>query len=246
MGLKSEIKTKVKEILDTNFGIIKVDYVPDIEDPKLIFGNKGLQFEGVVLYIDMRNSTKILSQKNRKVVAKIHMAYFHAILKIAENSDGEVRSFNGDSILVFFNGNRKETINNAVEMALKIKFILSNEDGIKNYIEKYFKVDYGIGIDFGHILCTKIGLAKRPNKKDLIWIGHAVNKSTVISDEGNSPYNIGISKVIYDNLFDELKFELSENYFGTKMNKKICERGFLEYDGNQEEYYYTNYECQID
>lgn len=101
MGLKEDIVSKVKEIMDTNFEVTDVTYVPDINDTKLTFGNTGLRFSATVLFIDMRGSTKILNKHNRRTVAKIHMAYFHTVTKIAKSLGGEVRSFNGDSMLAF-------------------------------------------------------------------------------------------------------------------------------------------------
>lgn len=246
MGLKDDIKKEVKNILDTKFDVEDVSYVPDIENSKLIYGNKGLQFEGTVLYVDMRGSTSILSKHNRPVVAKIHMSYFHAILKIAEIYNGEVRSFNGDSVLVFFEGNSKLTLNFAVMAAMKMTYIISSNEGINNELQKYSTVDFGIGIDFGHILCTKIGLAKKPNNKDLIWIGHAVNKSTVISDSRKSPYHVGISSVVYSNLNDNVKYHTQKNYWGQEEKINMWTKGYITYDGKQEEYYYTNYYFTVD
>ncbi|MBL7979866.1 MAG: hypothetical protein JNN12_16130 [Bacteroidetes Order II. Incertae sedis bacterium] len=246
MGLKDDIKKEVKNILDTKFDVEDVSYVPDIENSKLIYGNKGLQFKGTVLYVDMRGSTTILSKHNRPVVAKIHMSYFHAILKIAEIYDGEVRSFNGDSVLVFFEGNSKLTLNFAVMAAMTMTYIISSNEGINNELQKYSTVDFGIGIDFGHILCTKIGLVKKPNNKDLIWIGHAVNKSTVISDSRKSPFHVGISSVVYSNLNDNVKYHTQKNYWGQEEKINMWTKGYITYDGKQEEYYYTNYYFTVD
>lgn len=102
MALKEDIKNKVKAILEEDFEVIDVSYVPKINDSKLTFGNTGLKFTGSVIFIDMRGSTKILNKHNRKTVAKLHMAFFHTIVKIANSNDGHVRSFNGDSALIFF------------------------------------------------------------------------------------------------------------------------------------------------
>jgi class 3 adenylate cyclase len=246
MGLKSDIIKEVKDILDNKFDVEEVDYVPDIENSKLTYGNKGLQFEGTVLYIDMRGSTTILSKHNRPVVAKIHMSYFHAILKIAEIHNGEVRSFNGDSVLVIFYGNNKVTLNSAVTAAMQMSYIISSNEGINEYLSKYSIVDFGIGIDFGHILCTKIGLARKPNNKDLIWIGHAVNKSTVISDSCKYPLHIGIAGVVYNNLNDNLKYVTTKNYWGMDEKIDIWTKGYLSYNGNTEIYYYTSYHITIE
>lgn len=239
MGLKDDIKKEVKKILDAKFDVENVEYVPDIENPKLTYGNKGLLLEGTVLYIDMRGSTNILTKHNRPIVAKIHMSYFHAILKIAEKYNAEVRSFNGDSVLVFFPGKPNKSVNIAVTAALQMIYIISSDEGINQDLQKYSAVDFGIGIDYGHILCTKIGLAKRPNKKDLIWIGHCVNKSTVISDACKYPHHVGISKVVYDNLNETLKYSKKKNNWGLIEKKDIWHSSYLSYNELSEEYYYS-------
>ena len=118
MGLKQDITDKVKAIMDEEFKIEDVTYVPDIKNSKLTFGNTGLKFEATVLYIDMRGSTEILNKHNKASVAKMHMAYFHTVVKIAKSLGGEVRSFNGDSMLVFFQGTTKQSLSNAVQAAM--------------------------------------------------------------------------------------------------------------------------------
>lgn len=240
MSLKNDIISDVKNILDAKFDVEDVNCVPDIENSQLTYGNKGLQFEGTVLYVDMRGSTGILTKHNRPVVAKIHMAYFNAILKVAQSTNGEVRSFNGDSVLVFYHGNNKLALNNAVKAAMNMRYIISSPDGINSLLSKYSEVDFGIGIDFGHILCTKIGLARTPNNKDLIWIGHAVNKSTVISDECKSPYYVGVSKIVYDNLNENNKYVTKKNVWGDA-KVDIWQQGYITYNGKSEIYYFTDY-----
>ncbi len=97
MGLKEDIKNKVKSILDEKFEITDISYIPKLDDSKLTFGNTGLRFKGSVLFIDMRGSTAVLNKHNKPTVAKLHMAFFHTIVKIANSLEGHVRSFNGDS-----------------------------------------------------------------------------------------------------------------------------------------------------
>jgi class 3 adenylate cyclase len=241
MSLKNDIISDVKNILDTKFDVEEVTYVPDITNSKLTYGNTGLQFEGTVLYVDMRGSTAILTKHNRPIVAKIHMAYFHAILKVAQLLNGEIRSFNGDSVLVFFHGNNKNTLNNAVYAAMQMTYIISSDDGINTHLAKYSPVNFGIGIDFGHILCTKIGLSRTPNNQDLIWIGHAVNKSTVISDKCTSPYHVGVASIVYDNLNDNMKYTTKKNAWGYEEKISMWTQGYITYNGQNEIYYFTNW-----
>lgn len=245
MSLKDDITKKVQEIMDTNFTVEEVTYVPEITDTKLTFGNKGLKFEATVLNIDMRGSTAILNKHNKSTVAKIHMAYFHTIVKIAGKLGGYVRSFNGDSMLVFFPGTTKVTLSNAVKAAMHMKYMLNdNSSGINTLLAKYSSIDFGIGLHDGKILCTKIGVGGESNNKGLFWAGNAVNMAVKLSDKAQSPDHILISEFVYNNLTDEVKFDEKKDKMGNKYNHDIwtkVTRDF-EYNGTNENYYMTSYQ----
>lgn len=243
MGFEDDIKKKVSTILDEKFEVEEVTSVPDIANPKLTFGNKGLEFEATVLYIDMRGSTEVLNSHNKPVVAKIHMAYFHTIVKIANSLGGEVRSFNGDSMLVFFAGTTKEILNKAVQAAMQMVYMIGHEEnGINKMLSKYTKIDFGIGLDDGKILCTKIGVGGDSNNKDLIWIGNPVNKSTVLSDHAKKHENIYISKRVYECLNDDMKYyNTSTNAWGEEVHTDMWQYCVFEYNGQTESCYHTSY-----
>ena len=238
--MEKNIEDKIKEIIDTKFEVTDITTVPDLDDKRLTFSNTGLHFESTTLYIDMRGSTKILNKHNRTSVAKLHKAYFYIIVKIAKSLGGEVRSFNGDGMLVFFQGTTKTTLSNAVKSAMQMKYMLTENEVVKKKLEKYSSIDFGIGIDHGKILCTKVGLAGT-NNRDLVWIGNAVNKSVKIGDKLSAPNHIGISSFVYSNLNDEVKYHTKED--GSKVDMWI--QGYFTYNENTEIYYYTNYWWRI-
>jgi len=242
MGLKSEITEKVKDILDTNFETEEVTYVPEITNSKLTFGNKGLLFEATVLYIDLRDSTAILNKHNKSTIAKIHKAYLHTTVKIATSLGGHVRSFNGDSVLAFFQGTSKRTLSNAVKAAMQIRYMLAHsESGINTLLAKYSAVDFGIGMDDGKILCVKVGIGGDDNTKDLIWIGNAVNKSVVISDNCKASEYIGISSYVYSNLEDDVKYGTQKNYWGQVEKVDMWKPYQIVYNGKYETFYKTSW-----
>lgn len=245
MALKDDIKSKVKTILDQNFVVTDISYIPKIDDTKLTFGNTGLKFTGSVLFIDLRGSTKVLNSHNRTTVAKLHMAFFHTIVKIANDNSGHVRSFNGDSALIFFHGDYKATISDAIRCAMKIKYMIDNsEGGINELLKKYSKLDFGIGIDHGNILCTKVGVGGEHNR-DIFWIGNAVNKSTVLGDTSKNPNHIAISSYVYGNLLDEVKYGIQKNAYGQDVKVDMWKRGTFTYNDNIESYYYTNWHWTV-
>jgi len=238
--LKENIENKVNEIINTPFDVTDINTVPDIDDARLTFANTGLRFNAITLYIDMRGSTEILNKHHRTSVAKLHKAYFHIIVKIVKSLDGEVRSFNGDGMLVFFQGTTKGTLSNAVISAMKIKYMLAKNSTIVKTLEKYSAINFGIGIDYGKVLCSKVGVSGT-NNRDLVWIGNTVNKSVKIGDKLTSPNHIGISSFLYDNLLDEVKYGTSTDIFGKQSTQNMWTKNQFTYNGQDETYYSTHF-----
>lgn len=244
MGLKDDIISKAKEIELTTFKVTPITYVPTIDTSTLTFGCTGLEFEATVLYIDMRSSTKLLNSHQKRVVAKLHMIYYHAVVKISKANGGEIRSFNGDSLLVFFQGTTKKELSIAVKTAMQIRYAIT--DLVNDKLSSYMDIDFGIGLDKGKILATKVGVGGTDTTKDLIWIGNAVNKSTVISDSCKSPKYVGISKYVYDNLEDYVKYGKQKDLFGNEVTVDMWSSYSFEYNGIYETCYRTNWFYYVD
>ena len=194
----------------------------------------------------MRDSTEVLNKHNKPTIAKIHKAYLHTTVAIAKSLGGEVRSFNGDSVLAFFQGTTKQSLSNAVKAAMQIRYMIASSDsGINNLLSKYSAVNFGIGLDHGTILCAKVGIGGDNNTKDLIWIGNSINKSVIISDECSEYSYIGISKFVYDNLLDEVKYGSQENNWGQKTNVDMWTSYSVKYNGEFQTFYKTSWQWTI-
>lgn len=242
MSLRKDVNEKVKEIINTNFEVEDVDYIPDISNSKLTFGNKGLRFEATVIHIDIRKSTETLNNHNRQTVGKILMSYYHTIVKTAKYCGGDVRSFNGDSLLVFFPGTTKSTLSNCVSAAMLMRYLLNDfENGVGSKINKYSAIDFGIGIDDGKVLCTKVGLGGDSNTQDLIWIGNAVNKAVKLSDFARLPNAINISSYVYSNLNDQEKIGKEKDMWGNEIDINMWSSDSFEYNNKWETYYKTSW-----
>lgn len=243
MTLKENIQSKAKEIQDTAFTIKDITFIPSIETkhPGLTFGCTGVKLPVTVLYIDMRGSTHILNVHNRNVVAKIHMTYYHAIVKVASSMGGEIRSFNGDSLLVFFYGNDVDIVRKAVRAALQMKYAIT--EIVNTNLSRYTDIDFGIGVDCGDVIATKVGIGGCNDNKDLIWIGNPVNKSTKISDLCNSPYNVGISNSVYSKLNEDLlTYTQSRQTFLSLQNIKVnvWTKKIMKYDSKYEDIFVSS------
>ncbi|MEC9408349.1 MAG: adenylate/guanylate cyclase domain-containing protein [Pseudomonadota bacterium] len=243
--MKTDIEAKAKSIVDTRFEVTDVTIVPDIDDSRLTFGNTGLKFTATVLYIDMRGSTELLNKHNRTTTAKLHMIYFHTIVSIANSLGGAVRSFNGDGMLVFFQGNTKASLSTAVKAAMQMCYMLTHSDSkVRTYLEKYSAINFGIGLDHGNILCTKAGKSGS-NNRDLVWLGNAVNKSVKVGDKLSDPYHVGISSYVYSNLQDHVKYHTKKDMFGYDQKVDMWQQDSHQYNGQWENYYYTSYHWTV-
>jgi class 3 adenylate cyclase len=241
MRLKNDIMSDVISIIDGHMDIDDVSTVPDINDSTLTFGLTGKRFKNVCFYIDMRGSTAILEKHNANVVIKIHKAFFIIVLKIVKSNGGEVRSFNGDSLLAFFPGNDSSSIESAIKSAMQTRFmILSDENSLKSIIKTKYdtEIDIGIGLDIGTTTASKIGQSGL-NNRDLIWIGSNVNHSVKISDDRNLPNNIGITSRLYSNLTNLVKYKESNT-------TNMWQKSSYSYNGNQEDVYITAYHWSVD
>ncbi|OAV63261.1 Adenylate cyclase 2 [Bacteroidales bacterium Barb6XT] len=236
MGLKEDIINKAKEIESSEFEVEQISSIPTIDISELTFGCTGLEFESAVLYIDMRGSTIMLEKCQKRVVAGILMIYYHTIVKIAKTTGGEIRSFNGDSLLVFYQGTTKGTLSNAVKAAMQMRYAIT--ELVNEQLKRYTDINFGIGIDYGKVLATKVGVGRSDVTKDLIWIGSAVNKSVKISDECKNPTYVGISEFVYNNLEDYVKYGTEKNSRG---QVDIWTPSPFMYNGKRETYYHTPY-----
>ena len=206
-------------ILEGEFQIEEVNYIPKKGDSKPTFGQNSLEFGASILYIDIRKSTEILKNFYSKTLARINKLFLYTVTKIAIGEGGEVRSFDGDSILVFFHGWSKESINDAVKAAMKMTYALRYD----NYISVKFddllkkdglkmKLDFGIGVDCSErILCIKSGVSGDASTQDLVWLAKEVNNAAHLSkDSDNNRNNVRISSLVYKNLKDKTGYGISK------------------------------------
>lgn len=244
MGLKEDIKSKVKEYLEAGkYDTKEIEYIPDKSDSNITFGNKGVTLTGTALHIDMRNSTTILKNHHKDTIAKIHKGYLHIAAKIVQKNKGYIRSFNGDGMLAFFPKDLKGTIWDAVRASMEIKYMIATE--CSSYFSKYDALDFGIGIHHGKMLVVKTGLAG-DNNNDLLWIGEPVNFAVKMGDGSKAPNNIRISSFVYNNLLDEVKFVVKKekDWFGNEVEKKInmwTKIDNFEFGGENKTIYETSY-----
>lgn len=233
-----QIEDKTKSIRDERFEEKEARVIPTIDTLDLTFNNVGKVFYATILYIDIRHSSQLLETHHYANVAKLLSAFYNAIVRVANQAGGEIRSFNGDSLLVFFKGTEEETITNAICSAMKMSYAITE---IVNPLMKGLSdLDFGIGIDYGKVLAKKVGISGSVNK-DLIWIGNGVNRATKICDKCKAPYHIGISEKLLKRLDRQMMYSSDADGY----TRSMWHQSVIVYNEKSERIYKTSYYMEI-
>lgn len=237
MGFKEDLVKESQEILDWKIEVTDTKSVPKKAD--LTYGSTAKRFETAVLYADVRGSSKIPEAHLATTGAKIFNAFLNAAVRIVRRRGGHVRSFNGDSILVFFDPTSSGPATAAVRSGMELKYYVSQmlkpKIKAKGYEDNF---NIGIGVDYGKIITTKIGLRGEDNN-DLIWPATAVNFAAKLGDKCEGDNNLGISETVYDRMNDEVKYNVkTENGREIKTNMWTPDTSF-EFAGVKQKVYKT-------
>ncbi len=231
----SLIDSQVDVVLSSDFEIqvFETDYVPNFDDPKITYDDleqkikKCKRLESCVLYVDMRDSTKISASKRPQTLAKIYSTFVRSMIASARYYGGHVRNIIGDRVMVVFDKDDcfKKAIDTAILMNSVNKHILN-----KRIKDIDFKC--GIGIDYGKMLIAKAGAIRKGAEtefyRSLVWLGKPANVASKLTDIANkttTSYINGICqgnyyrytdqwlwvKKTYDDFIDDLEVTHSRN-----------------------------------
>lgn len=207
MSLSEEIGSGVSAYFGGSYTLTNGRVVP--EAVNVGHGKVGVNMELAMMFVDIRESTKIVDGLRRISAARMYKAFLWSTTKIVKYYGGEVKSFNGDGVLAVFDGDTKCT--NAVKAAYRIHWMVIHT--LRPQMQAYFKRNntlqdvnfgFGLGIDVGDILIVRAGL-KGATNSDLVWTGNATNIAVKLSDLAGSSSPIYISNRVFNRLNDSEK-----------------------------------------
>jgi adenylate cyclase len=209
MALLEELNGKIDAYVKQPYEIEETTIIPDTDNSKLTFGNKGLTCEYAFLFMDIRKSSQFHETYGFPKAAKIYQSFHDINVRVIEENNGSVRAFDGDRVMGVFVGRSKNS--NAVKAAMQIQWAIRNILNPK--LET--KITCGGGIDYGKILVTKIGKGRNKNNNDLVWIGKADNYASHLANEAKN--TIIISTNSYNVLVDDRKVSDGKNMWQSKI-----------------------------
>lgn len=144
--------------------------------------NKIYQGKASILFVDMRESTKLPEKFNTSQLVKIYRSYIRTVVQAIRYSGGVVRDFMGDGVLAVFIDNEEGTSEDKAVRAAR--YITTAIDKLLNpALDQTIKhrISCGIGIHTGDISLSKVGMKGKEQLDDaenefgIAWIGNSTN-----------------------------------------------------------------------
>lgn len=213
-----KLDSRIKDIIEQPVEQIEIisDLPPTIKD--LEDNNKTYSIVAAILFIDIRKSTLLTENSQAKSMVKIYRAFMRMAVGCVRKSGGVTRQFLGDRIMgVFIDSvdDKGGIIERAADKA--INAARSLQTAIDYSLNKHLNskvngkaIECGIGIDYGKVLVTKVGMygveqdEDKEDEVDCVWIGNTTNHASKYSDLAAGG-EIFISERVYNQLLDATK-----------------------------------------
>lgn len=236
MSLTDDIKINVKDYLEGDYDVTDAKVIPSVDD--VPFGKVAKKINLCVFYIDLRRSTDLLFLHNKQTAGKIHKSFLYTVSTVVRHFGGQIRSFNGDSLLAFWPAFTISQITSCVRAAMTVKWLLDVE--LTPLFETYEKLDFGIGVDWGEVFIVRAGLPRDANNNDLVFMGRCVNFAVTIGEQAEGPRHVEISENTYSNIEDSIKY-------GTQNDQRvdIWADGVVKWKGVENKTKLTRWYCEL-
>jgi adenylate cyclase len=115
----NDIENRVRDYLGGDYEVTETQTIPSVDS--VPFGKKVKKMKLCAYCIDLRKSSELLVIHQKQTSGKIHKAFLAAASKVVLENDGEIRSFNGDSLLAFWPAHYKWQLSAAIRAAMITK-----------------------------------------------------------------------------------------------------------------------------
>lgn len=135
-----------------------------------------------VLFVDIRESTKLPEKFNKDQLVKIYRSYIRSVVQAIRYSGGVVKDFMGDGVLaVFVDDDLGKSEDKAVYSARYITTVIDKILNPKLDESLKYRISCGIGIHTGEVAMSKVGMRGKEqddeteNEFGIAWIGESTN-----------------------------------------------------------------------
>ncbi|WP_431029661.1 adenylate/guanylate cyclase domain-containing protein [Lysinibacillus sp. LZ02] len=190
-------KVKVEEILDNTDNVNEVKKFP--RDEEFTYTNGYKAWAGAI-FVDLRESTKLFTEKTDVDIAKVIRGFTSEIIEIlrkdADDTELKEIGIRGDCVYAIYSTPSKDDIFDIANRAFYINTYMKMLNKLLS-VRGLPNIKAGIGLATQNTLVVKAG-RKSSGINNLVWIGESVAKAAKLADLGNKD---GISPIVMSSTF---------------------------------------------
>lgn len=188
-GDLTQLKKELTDIKSQKIQTENIIRIPNEQDISKKKNAKNLQCS--VMFVDMRNSTKMQDANGRKNMLKIYKMFAKLVTRAVEENCGKVMQIVGDGLLcLFVNENKINSGQHAIDAVRSINTYI--KESYNPIVESDWKIKCGMGVCSGHILITRIGTRGKNKCCQLAFPSSVTNYASKCCD------NAGENEVVLD------------------------------------------------
>ena len=193
----------------------------------------GIVMEATIIYFEIKNIDFLLNT-GKRLASKIYKIYYHTLLEVCKATEGHLNCYSPNSFLLIYPKEKfDETF--VVDTAVKTANLLNVN--LRETIEKYTHLNFGIGVDHGNILGSKT--VDENGYTRIVWFGRTIEKAITISHLSQRPFFVGISRSVYHQLDESLRVA-TKHILGIKKEVELWTRMSYEFENVKKHLYQTN------
>lgn len=210
----ADLKNQIKQIFEQQINVVEVSsHVCQSQIPK---SNTVYVVKCSVMFVDMRNSTKLTSTIGMENITKVYKALSRIITKSVNDNNGYIEQIQGDGYLcTFYDCEELASGGNAINAALDVLTYIDQAYNV--CVEPDMKIQCGIGITTGHIYVAKLGAKGKNNPHAPAFPSIITNTSSKMcgaADGGEILFDDKTYHEIKDNSLKQLAKQISKKEIG--------------------------------
>ena len=172
----------------------------------------GRKLKAAILYNDLKGFSGLVAGLPKKKTLSILHAFVSEMTRIASEFGGEVVDCAGDRIMAVFwrphYNNDRQPIYDAICCGFWMQTVMDRAFRFVLAQKRLPSVSCGIGIDYGEVIATRVGIRSR-NK--LVLLGNAANNAAKLEDRA-AEKQVVVSPIVYENRPTLIGAELFQPY----------------------------------
>ncbi|MBQ0128297.1 MAG: hypothetical protein KBT57_00525 [bacterium] len=232
MSLIDDINNKIDSLQNEEYSIIETKEMNAFDD--LNDSLSAIVTSATVLYINIKNIPFFTKNDGKRAASKIYKMYQEVLRLFANDTNGVFACYTNSSFLVFYPSSIKD-VDIHITNAFKLSYIIGKILPQKH--PQFSSVNITIGVDHGRILGTKCDHGR-------LWFGACIDKAAAISDACTKPSYLGISRLIYSEIGEDLR-TITHHVLGFSKKEMAWQKGSYQFENESKHYYSTRHNLEI-